>query len=359
MTVPLPAVAELARPAFAELAAVDPQSILHSALDLAELFRQGVPELEYQPTPRLGDRAFYRAGAHLLGGHPKEGKSWLLQVLTLDFLESNPGSACVVWDFENGPRRYLRRLAALDFQPSQLERIRYIRSPGLTRENLRRELDLVARIYPGALLNIDSLRGMLSALGAKENDADDIEKALQPLDDVATDKGLLAVVLDHVAKSTDANSRYAARGSGAKLAAVTAAYYVEKVEDFSVQQHGIVKLHVNHDRDGGLGGEFAYEIGGQGDGGALHFKSLDPSSISPEGKARDAVAAFLRGNAGIAFTSSDIVGQVLGGATDAKRKAIIALADDPASPVHKVKGRRANSWRYVHGPESTTREPGI
>src|SRR5688500_8865082 len=109
----LPALVQQVEPtSFPELEQ-HPASILRSAVDLTELFEQGEPPLDHQDTPRLGHRAFYRAGAHLLGGHPKEGKSWLLLLLILDYLRSNPEGVCVVWDFENGSRRFVRRLHQL------------------------------------------------------------------------------------------------------------------------------------------------------------------------------------------------------------------------------------------------------
>lgn len=340
-----------------------PAGTLRDAVNLADIIRAGIPPVEFLTTPTLGDRAFYRAGTILIGGHPKEGKSWLLVALVLDFLATTDRPV-IVWDFENGPSRFARRLVALSADLGHVERIKYVKFPRVARDTYEAELRAIASEYPGAMLAVDSLRGLLGKLGREENDAGDIEQALNPLNEAAEDGGLSVPILDHVPKDGSSGDRYPGRGSGAKLAVVSSAYYVEKVDPFSAALEGAIKLHVKADRDGELPAVLAYKVGGGGE--RFSIRQVNPSEVGAGGQVVDAVLDFIRDAAG-PVTKSEIKKGVRGTET-VKVAAADKLAAMEGSGVHRVeftrpdatgRDRALNGYEYDPGRNESYKSGGL
>lgn len=229
------------------------------------------PPIEYLESRALGSRLFYEHSVCFWGGHPKAGKSLLILMQAADMLDD--GHTVVYLDFENGLRRFGRRLTVLGVR-ERPDGLHYIPHPKLPDgvEGWRTFVEELNNAHPGALLVVDSLRSVLQRYGLDVMDPAVIEAIAGP--SVAAD-ALTTAILDHSTMSQNAQSKYVLGWNGAKAQVADAVYLVEKEEDFGVDEQGRVSVTVKDDRDGELLARRAFRIGGQGAGNALAFERID------------------------------------------------------------------------------------
>jgi KaiC/GvpD/RAD55 family RecA-like ATPase len=255
---------------------------------LGELVREGIPPIEYLHSPTLGEGLFYAGMVSILAGHKKSGKSLAMFSVALDRVAAEEPS--VYLDLENGQNAFARRMALFAADPDAVdEHFHDVPFPqGLTLENIRAELEGIAKRTPGALVIVDSLRGAIARLSPpsdplKVNDPQSIERVCQPFMEAAKTLGLTVCIIDHPTKIGNDVAEYSTANSAAKEAAVDAVYFWTKVQPFSADVAGAVTLKVTSDREGqlNLGEKFkrAWRVGGQGTDKPINFAAVDPAEL--------------------------------------------------------------------------------
>lgn len=223
--------------------------------DLRGLLTGGVPEPEV-----MVDDLLYTEGVHWISGHPGSGKTTLtMYVAILVMLEGRH----VVWlDYEGGVRPTLRRLIASQCPVDvALERFHYAGWP----KDAPSYLDAVADRWPHALVVIDSASKALQSEGFDENSPSEVTGWVTPIVKATKQRGLPAIVIDHVVKQATQQTRYS-RGAGSKLADADVAWFVNAETPFNRTTVGSVSVHQQKDREGYLPFTNWYQIG-DGDGG--------------------------------------------------------------------------------------------
>ncbi len=287
------------------------------AVDIGALIRDGVPPVEYLPG-EFAHRMVYSEGVTGFHGHPEHGKSALVQRLALDAMRA--GMDVVYLDHENGERSIRRRFVALGADPDLLsERLHYIPFPG------RPDWGQLAELwdeYPGAVGVWDSMRGILRSLGLQENEASEVGQFLDALVEFTLTRGIASLVLDHVTKAATAASPYA-RGSGDKLAAMQATWYVNRTQPFSDTQSGEIEVLLHKARDGGMEFRHTFKVG---DGhGNFTFEKIDGGD-SPKDCLDEKIIRYLKSSAP-ADCSKHQIEEAVGGKATAVREAVEALAE--------------------------------
>jgi KaiC/GvpD/RAD55 family RecA-like ATPase len=276
--------------------------LLEQRVRLADYMREGVPGRGFLPTPTLGERLFYDQGTFIVSGHKKSGKSWAMLTTALDCVRA--GTPTVYLDFENGERLFTKRLLLLGADAQQVdEQLHYIPFPReLSLDSLHTELEAIADALPGAFVVIDSLRGAIARLSPsadplKVNDPQSIERVCGPMMEVAKTRGVTVGIIDHSTKVGTDQDEYSTAGSAAKEQAVDAVYFWTKIEPYSKEKAGVVKISATSDRDGELDFERFYRVGGQGDG-QFYFTATDKAGTQAAGRIMEDVRQFLADSSG-------------------------------------------------------------
>jgi hypothetical protein len=212
---------------------------------------------------------FYSGAVNCISGEPGLGKSWICVAAALEVLRR--GGSVIVVDFEDSPRTWAQRLRALGADAAELVNLLYIRGAGAPTEADLSWLARLAGVAPDTLVVIDSMAEAMAAAGLDENLAGDVTSWHQRVARPVADAGATVVVVDHVTKDAHARGRWA-RGSGAKLAAVTgAAFSFDIAEPFSRDRSGLGQFAISKDRRGAVGavGETAANVRFDVAGGSL------------------------------------------------------------------------------------------
>src|SRR5205823_5413333 len=107
---------------------------------------------------------------------------------------------------------------------------------------------------PGAFVVLDSLRSLMARFGLNPEKNVEVEQVFGPI--MASVKsrqpdGRLTVgVIDHSNRNTREGDPYVATGAAAKAQAVDVVYFFDKIEPFSRDAQGAVKVAVKDDRRG-------------------------------------------------------------------------------------------------------------
>lgn len=257
----------------------------YSGLDVVDLSTVDVEDLE-EPELLLrsdGKGLLYAGKMHAFVAEPSTGKSWLALQAAIEVL--GWGGSVVYLDFEDTFRGIRRRLSALGLDAGDLERFRYVApSGGLGGPELRQLFDLVDTLEP-ELVVIDGVAEALARDGYDEDRNRDVVEWTEKLPRPLSKMGPAVVMIDHVSKKKDERGR-GGRGAGHKLAAVDGAVYtVTLAKAFSRETTGAVRLRIDKDRPGGVGGigEEAAVVNLKPTDHGRHFEVeiLAPGELSP------------------------------------------------------------------------------
>ncbi len=246
-------------------------------------------------------------------------------------------------DYEQGSAETARRFAALGATIDLLsKRLVYREFPGAP------DWDALGALWdehPDAVGVWDSTRGILRTLGLDEDRAAEVGRFMDPLVEFTLSRGIATLLIDHVAKAATDSTGYA-RGSGDKLAAVQAQWFVKKARAFDETEAGEIELVRWKARSGALNRLHRFAVGdGQG---ALTFARLDPDK-SPEGRAEAAIIDYLKAGHPVTYSLREIEGHVSGRAADTRGR-VRALAEDAQRPVASVE--EAGHTRYAYVPDA-------
>jgi hypothetical protein len=320
---------------------------------LAEKLRQGVPPVDFLPSPTMGERMFYKGNLFVVAGHKKSGKTWALLIQSADMLRA--GLPVVYIDNENGWEVLVERLLLLGVAPELIEDLLvYVPFPDEIppTEQLRAEFEAIAEDYPRALVVVDSLRSMMSHYGLNPNADVEVEQFLKPI--MGAVKGQLTEadritvgIIDHSNRATKDGDAFAAGGSQAKAAGVDAVYQYLKEQPYSRHVRGLVKINAVDDRRGYLDHSRYFHVGGQGDGSRLYFASADPDEVGTMGRVRGQVLDFLMDHEGEQFTANAVVNaKSVTGKAEHIRRALDLLAEGMSSVHREQNPRRRDSVVY-------------
>lgn len=322
--------------------------LLAQRVTLGALLRDGVPEPTYLPSPSHGECLFYEGHVFLFAGHKKTGKSWSMILQTRDLIAA--GRPVVYVDNENGGDIFASRIAAAGgVTPEEVdEHLFYVPFPrDLRLDGLREEFDLIRAQLPGAFVVIDSLRSLLARFGLNPEKNAEVERALGPV--MASVKGgdtegrITVGVIDHSNRATVEGDAYVASGAAAKAQVVDVVYFFDKIEPFSRDVPGAVKLAVKDDRRGLLDFERVYRVGGQGGEAPFHFERASAEDFGASGRILLDVRQHMMDTVGADQTKTAIRSAVKGdnGKID---NALGALVSNPREPVWS---EERNGSRFV------------
>lgn len=300
----------------------EPHGVLSKRVDLGALIRDGIPPVAYMEGD-LSRRLVYSVGVTGFTGHPESGKTSLVCRLALDAMRA--GRHVVYFDYENGENEAARRFISLGATAELLtDCLVYLPFPGAPNWI---ELEALWAEFPKAVAIWDSTRGILTSLGINEDKASEVATFMDPLVEFTMKHETSSLLIDHVTKATTDTSRYS-RGSGDKLAAVQAQWYVNRIRAFSEVEVGEIELTRWKARSGFLSRTHRF---GVGDGkGSLTFRRLD-ADVSKEGKLEAAIIRYLR-ELGQSASKNTIESAIEGKATEI-REAVDRLAKDASRPV--------------------------
>jgi hypothetical protein len=348
-------------PPLPDPAQAPPRGLLGQCMSLVAMVRDGVPPPEFLPTPSLGRLDLFYAGHFsIFGGHKKVGKTLLAIAVALDAMKA--GRHVVYLDFENGAEIIAERLKLMGADADLdafAERFHYVRFPrGLKLDNLEDRLAEIAAPYPGALLVLDSLRGLFAQLSGTSrhpleiNNPVHIEQVLSPVHAAVKRHGLTVLLLDHAKKGAGKDDTYSLANSAAKEQIADAVYFIDKPDEYSEDHEGSVLLKITSDRRGRLPVRPVYwRVGGQGAGHPLAFHPVDASKVGTAGRIRRDVLDYLQDHAGdwYSLTALEQAPEIKGKASDI-RDAVKALAADPDEPVGSRSGKGGHPEFGFKGP---------
>lgn len=321
-------------------ALVRPGATVGRVVDLGALLREGIPPVEYLPGS-VARRMVYAVGVTGFTGHPESGKSSTVGRVAVEAMQA--GRDVIYLDYEQGSAETARRFAALGANADLLsKRLVYREFPGAPDWDA---LGALWDAHPDAVGVWDSTRGILRTLGLDEDRAAEVGRFMDPLVEFTLSRGIATLLIDHVAKAATDSTGYA-RGSGDKLAAVQAQWFVKKARAFDETEAGEIELVRWKARSGALNRLHRFAVGdGQG---ALTFARLNPDK-SPEGKAEAAIIDYLKAGHPMTYSLREIGGHVSGRAADTRGR-VKALAEDAQRPVASV--TEAGHTRYAYVPNA-------
>ena len=214
----------------------EPSGLLARRVDIGGLLREGIPPVEYLEG-LFARRMVYAKGVTGFTGHPKSMKTTLVSRLALDAMAA--GRYVVYLDWENGDEEVARRFLDLGAPADLLsERLVYLPFPGAPNWA---EIGGIWDEFPDAVGIWDSTRGILRSLGLNEDKAAEVGQFLDPLVEFSLTRSVPSLLIDHVIKSATENTGYA-RGSGDKLAAVQAQWYVKCPTEITETEPGEIEV---------------------------------------------------------------------------------------------------------------------
>ena len=218
-------------------------------LDAAHIAQQILDGTINPETPDIGHipntaGLIYRGRINQIFGESGGGKTWIALHLIAETLQR--GEHTLLIDYEDSLLGTVTRLLNLGVTIQQLALLDY-RNPDTSIGHATEHLD---HTHNYTLIVIDSTGESLAAGGVDDVDAE-VARWFALVRQTLNLPGNPAILLiDHIAKSKDANPLYAI-GSQRKRAAVTgAAYRVDTVIPFAQNRNGIIKLTVAKDRLG-------------------------------------------------------------------------------------------------------------
>ena len=206
-----------------------------------------------RPPVLLGD-LIYPATLHTLAGPPGAGKTVMALWFAAEVMRR--GSNVLLCDEETTPRQAATLLAALGVEPDLVDaHLHYLPSPGLP-WNRPRLIDAMGDYldeHKPVLTIWDSFEAILAMANIDSTrDGGAVTRFWkQVFKPIAVDHNAAVLVLDHVGKNDDPESRHAI-GTQSKLAGFDVTMKLRAVRRFSHHQDGLLRLTVTKDRDAWL-----------------------------------------------------------------------------------------------------------
>jgi hypothetical protein len=215
-------------------------------VDLTAYINGTAPKIETTLCTTDTKPIIYPAKLHTLSGEPGMGKTWAACIATHQELQRGNQVAWI--DYEDTPATLIQRLKQLGTSDTALANLRYA-AP----ETRQQTTDLHTQLDNTTLTIIDAMSGICAQWGADPNDnaaiAQVFTHALHPF----TRTGSAVIIIDHVAKHTSDNNRWAI-GAQHKLAAIDGvAYILEAEEAVSKGRATTLALKIAKDRPGDVG----------------------------------------------------------------------------------------------------------
>lgn len=198
-----------------------------------------------------------------LEGHYENGKTVVMIDVARQWIEGDakrgiPPRPVLYLDYEMGRRRVRKRMKANLWTPEHLALWHYVYMPNLEAGLIKRYTDLLP---PKPLIAVDSYSQAMMYLARDENSATEAGNWWVTELQGAREDGATVLVIDQVKQSATSRDRYAGRGTSAKSFGTDVKWYVEKYEQFSPKQVGLVKLTRHKDREGVLPEHLAFKVG--------------------------------------------------------------------------------------------------
>lgn len=234
-----------------ELAAVAGAARSWEPVDLAELLANGLtPVVPLLLARTDGECLLYPGRVHAFNAESESGKSWLAKLVCAEQLGF--GESVLYLDFETDAEGIAERMLALGIDTDVLgSRFVYVRPDDPFDLAARGRLQqLVAERSPTVAI-IDGVAEVLGMNDWDENLASDYARFLNALPRLLERAGVTVVLIDHVAKDPKARTR-GGRGSGHKLAGITASFSLEVAQPFARGRTGRARVRIEKDRIGWL-----------------------------------------------------------------------------------------------------------
>lgn len=202
---------------------------------------------------------FYGQGKVLLAGDSESGKTWLAHWTLLQHVRH--GRVVSVYELEMGDRQTKKRLHLLGATREELQRIKYYRVPEMTSLIEQGSALNRAMLRDGSdVIMYDAVIPLVMESGLDNNSAVDIRRFINRSANAVTERGGLALFLDH----TNHDNKDRAAGSRDKKAAVDMQVMVSTLakERFFKGHSGKMTLELTKDRYGliGTGAKMAVRV---------------------------------------------------------------------------------------------------
>jgi KaiC/GvpD/RAD55 family RecA-like ATPase len=234
-----------------ELASVAGAARSWEPVDMAELLAGGLtPVVPLLLARADGECLLYPGRVHAFNAEPESGKSWLAKAVCAEQLRF--GASVLYLDFETDPEGVAERMLALGIDAADLgQRFVYVRPDDPLDLAARGRLQSLLAEHEPTVAIIDGVAEVLALNAWEENDAADYAAFLNALPRMLERAGVTVVLIDHVSKNPRERGR-GGRGSGHKLAGITASFALEVAQPFGRGRIGRAKVRVEKDRIGWL-----------------------------------------------------------------------------------------------------------
>ena len=193
----------------------------------------------------------YPGLVHSFSGEPEALKSWVVLLAVLQSIKQ--GQHVLYLDYEDTAQNIAARLVAMGARPPHLERVHYSQPEGATDAEVMATYRQLIQSYSIVLVVIDGVTESMTGEGLDLMSNKDIATWLSRLPRPLTSTGAAVVLVDHLTKNRDNQSRWQIGGQH-KLAGISVSYKVEAEQELAPAVAspvtGISRIVVTKDRPG-------------------------------------------------------------------------------------------------------------
>jgi hypothetical protein len=241
-----------------------------------------------------GPCLLYAGSVHTISGEPTAGKTWLTLHAAVNELAAGHHVALI--DFEDRASRVVARLLRLGATPTQIAaQFRYLR-PDTALDTTGRAA-LTRAVDGTTLVIVDGVTEAMALHGLDLSSNPDVATFYALLPRWIADHGTTVVLIDHVVKDGEKQSRWGIGGQH-KLAGIDgAAYTVKNVEPMGRGKRGTSRVFIAKDRHGHVEehalGRCAAEFHLDSTDPNVSIAGLDPPEAMPTTEGGDMRPTFL------------------------------------------------------------------